>query len=68
MSALSRSKDMKTYIHSIIGIIIMFGFGYLPAPEPITPMGMQVLGIFIGLIYLWCLVDLLWPSVFLLSP
>lgn len=63
MSASSRSKDMKTYIHSIIGIIIMFGFGCLPAPEPITPMGMQILGIFIGLIYLWCLVDLLWPSV-----
>lgn len=57
------NKDLKIYIHSLIGIIIMFGFGYLPALEPITPVGMQILGILIGVIYLWCAVDLLWPSV-----
>ena len=57
------SKDTKYYIHSLIGITLMFGIGFLPPLEPITPLGMKFLGILIGLIYLWSLVEMLWPSV-----
>ncbi|TGE34967.1 citrate transporter [Desulfosporosinus fructosivorans] len=42
--------------------MIMFGFGMLEPFAPVTAIGMQVLGIFIGVIYLWSFVGILWPS------
>ena len=57
-----KNKDAAYYIKSVIGLAIMAFFGYLPAPEPITEVGMTVLGQFIGLIFLWTLVDLVWPT------
>lgn len=56
------SKSMKWYMHSAIAIAIMFFVRFIPAPDPITPLGMTVLGIFLGAIYAWCFVDLVWPS------
>lgn len=56
------NKDTKYFIHSAIGVIIMFGFGYLPPFAPVTPLGMKYIGILLGLIYLWSLVEMLWPS------
>lgn len=56
---------MKKYnyiIHCLVGILFMFGFGKLPPLEPVTEVGMQVLGIFIGVVYLWSTVGLVWPS------
>lgn len=50
------------YIHSMIGISIMFGFGHLNPIDPITPLGMHVAGIFMGCIYLWSTVSRAWPS------
>lgn len=50
------------YIASAIGLLITFGFGYLPPIEQITPLGMKVLGIFLGMIFLWSFVSILWPS------
>lgn len=55
-------KDLGYYIASAIGILIIFGFGHLPPIDPITPIGMKVLGIFIGMIFLWSFVSILWPS------
>ncbi len=52
----------KTYFLSFIGIVITLGFGYLPVWEPLTPLGMQVLGIFLGMIFLWTFVGIIWPS------
>lgn len=54
--------DVKYVVHSAISLIIMFGFGYLPVIEPITHVGMQVLGILIGMVYEWVLVGIPWPS------
>ena len=62
MSTKTMSADKKYYIHSIIGLIIMFGFGFLPAFSTVTPYGMKMLGILLGLIYLWSFVDMGWPS------
>lgn len=59
-----KTKDFSYWIHMAITIVIMVGFGYLPAPEPVTPFGMQVLGIFIGMVYGWSMVDQIWPSLF----
>ena len=55
-------KDGKFYIHVLITLLLMFGFGYLPPLEPITPVGMKMLGVFIGLIYAWSTTSLLWPT------
>ena len=55
------SKSIKYYIKSAIVLIIMFGFRYLPAIDPITPQGMHVLGIFIGLLVGWSTVGIIWP-------
>lgn len=52
-------KSMKTLIHFIIGFAIMIGFRFIPAgvlPQ-VTPVGLQVLGVFVGTIYLWTTVD-----------
>lgn len=56
------SKNRKHYFHSIIGLCLMFGIGFIPPIEPITQIGMQVGGVFIGLLYLWTTVGILWPS------
>ena len=35
---------------------------FIPAPEPMTQLGMCVLGIFAGCIYGWCTTNIIWPS------
>ena len=57
-----KNKDMSYYVKSAIGLVLMFGFGMLPPIEPLTQLGMQIVGIFVGLIYLLCTVDIIWPS------
>ena len=42
--------------------ILMLGVGYLPVFGQITPLGMKILGVFLGLLYGWIFIDLLWPS------
>lgn len=56
-----RSKSY--YVHSLIGIIVMFGFGFLPAPAPLTTLGMAVIGIFLGSTYLLAFCEVTWPSI-----
>lgn len=41
----------------------MFGFGQLPPIDPITPLGMNIVGIFIGLLVGWMTIGLIWPSI-----
>lgn len=57
-----RPKNLAYYINSVIGVCIMLFFGYLPTFSTVTPMGMKILGIYIGLLYLWSTVDMIWPS------
>ena len=53
----------KKYIHAIIGFAIMLFFRYLPLNIPeVTDVGMQILGIFLGTLYLWMTSDALWSS------
>ncbi len=56
-----KKKDLF-YVHVIITVLFMFGFGFLPAPEPVTPVGMKMVGVFLGLIYGWTFSGLAWPS------
>lgn len=57
------SKKISLYaLNSIIGVMILIGFRFIPPIDPITPLGMEILGIFLGVIYLWTTVDPIWPS------
>lgn len=59
----TKKKDLR-YVHLAIGVGIMLLFRFLPFQLPhITPMGMKILGIFIGTLYLWTTSDPLTSSI-----
>jgi len=63
LEANTMAKNTGFYVKVVIGLFLMFFFGRVFAPiEPITEVGMQVVGVFLGLIWLWCFVGFLWPS------
>lgn len=63
MSAIARKRNTAYYVNSVISVAIMLLFGFIPSPvDTISALGMRVLGIFIGMIYGWIFVDLVWPS------
>ncbi len=68
MSAETERTNVRTkyYIHCVIMFALMFIIASLPPFANITPLGMQVLGIFVAAAYGWCTVGLLWPSLFIL--
>lgn len=61
--AQEKNKNTAYYIHSAIFIILLFTIGFLPPIGGITPLGMKVLGVFIGVIYGWIFVGFIWPSI-----
>ncbi len=63
-SASKKSKNTFYYINIVIMFALMFGIGQLPTFGQVTPLGMQILGIFVAVLYGWCTVNLLWPSLF----
>ena len=63
MAEAKKKKDLYV-VHSAIGIAITALFWCLPPIEPITAVGMKCVGAFLGMVYLWSMVDTLWPSVF----
>lgn len=62
-AATAPAKNTSYYIKALITIVIMFGFGQLPPIDPITPLGMNIVGIFIGLLFGWMTIGLVWPSI-----
>lgn len=62
-SLMINKHTYQYYFFSLIVLILMFGFGYLPAYPPLTQLGMQILGIFLGLILGWMTVGMIWPTV-----
>lgn len=58
----SKKIDAAYIIKSLIGVAIMILFRFIPAPAPITPVGMSIIGQFIGMIFLWVFVDMMWPT------
>lgn len=54
----NKAKKDHAILHLLIGIGIMIGFRFLPVSLPhVTPTGMEILGIFIGTLYLWTTSD-----------
>lgn len=57
-------------IHLLVVALLILGFGHLPTFSTLTPYGMKALGCFLGIIYGWIFVDMLWTAllVFVLVP
>lgn len=63
MSQKEKPQVSKTmFIHIAIGIILMFAGWFIPPFASITELGMKILFIFIGVIYLWSTVETTWSS------
>lgn len=57
-----KKRNLSYYAHTLICLVIMFGFGRLAPVEPLTPLGMNLIGIFLGVLYGWVFIDIVWPS------
>ena len=64
MASTANKKEQATLIHSAVGVGIMLFFRFLPLNLPeVTPIGMEILGVFLGTLYLWTFVDPIWGSI-----
>ncbi len=58
------ANSNKKLIHVLIALVIWAVFKWLiPAPEPMTDVGMEICGVFIMATYLWITVETGWTSV-----
>ncbi len=53
----------KNVLHYLIMIALMVIFYFIPSGNVVTPYGMRLLGVFIGLVYGWTFLGLLVPSI-----
>ncbi|MFI3208313.1 MAG: hypothetical protein R3Y40_04190 [Eubacteriales bacterium] len=60
----TKNKEKNVTMHTLIGLAIMLIGTFLPPIYNMTETGMQVITIFLGTLYLWSTVDILWPSIF----
>lgn len=63
-TAIKQKYSTRYVINSVITLFFMFGFGHLPAFSTLTPVGMKVLGVFIGGIWGYSTCEVIWPSLF----
>jgi len=57
-----KTRDWTYFVKVAIGLALMIGFQFIPAPAPITQAGFSTLGMFLGLIFLYAFVDSVWPN------
>lgn len=62
MAEKSEKMHWTYWLHLLIGGFFMFGFPMLDPIEPLTEIGMTIVGVFIGMVYLWSALDSIWPS------
>lgn len=56
------SKDYIAYGHTAIVLALMLFFRFIPPFGGLTPVGVTIIGIFLGLLYGYCTVGFIWPS------
>ena len=61
-NASKREYPPIKYVHIAITFALMFGFGCLPPFGTVTQVGMRILGLFLGVIYSYSTLDIVWPS------
>ena len=57
----SSFSTVRAYLHVIVFFALTLGTGFL-SPPGITEMGMNILGVFLGLLYGWSFIGFAWPS------
>ena len=62
MASVAKRDGTSYWIRVAIWIVLSFSGWFLPAVDPISPFGMKVVGIFIGLMFGWICLDLIYPS------
>lgn len=62
-NATATKKFDKKYIHYAVTVIIIFGSQFMPQIGPVTPLGFSILGAFVGTVYGWTFLDMIWPSI-----
>lgn len=60
----AKSNNMKSYLKVLVMFLITIIIALLPPFGAITPLGMKVLGVFVGVLYGWCVLDTLWVSIY----
>lgn len=60
---MSIATKKVSFIHYIIVFALCFLFRFIPGFAGITPLGMGILGSFLGAVYGWIAIDMLWPSI-----
>ena len=55
--------NKKYYLNSVIVVLLMALFRFIPPFGSMTPLGMTILGIFLGALWGWITCDMIWPSV-----
>ena len=56
------SGNVNYFFHIIVFLCITFLFGKLDPIAPLTLFGMNTIGVFLGVIYAWVFIDIIWPS------
>ncbi|WBW49379.1 anion permease [Peptoniphilus equinus] len=64
---MKQDKSMGRFVTILIALVLMFAGRYVPAFPGLSPSGMQVLGIFAGVLILWLTVSIDWPSILLIG-
>lgn len=59
----AKKRDLRLF-HFAIMVILVVGFRFLPPVGQISENGMNVLGVFLAVLYGWTFCDLLWVSLF----
>ena len=63
MDARAKTGFSKKYLHVIIMLAFMIGFKYLPPVGGLPELGMEILGIFIGMLWGWSTLGFTLPSI-----
>lgn len=59
----SKKQGVMKYIHIAIALFLMFIAGNIISPiYPLTDIGLQVGGVFLGVVWSWIFIGFLWPS------
>lgn len=59
----SKTLQSSYWIKTAVFFVILFGFGLLPAPDPLTSYGMHALAIFFAMLFGWSTIGMIWPSI-----
>lgn len=60
--SVAKERDYKKFIHLIIMAALILFVGKIPPIGALTPLGMQTLGIFAGIVYGWSTLGMILPS------